>query len=313
MEVLFTFLPKDHQQQLLREEFPEVQFHFTYKDKTHLPDAQVLVTYGEDICAEDIEAARKLKWIMVASAGIEKMPHEAIAARGITVSNVKGIHKTPMAESVLAHILSLKRSLSFIYESQQKGEWNRKTGSSELRGSTALILGPGAIGSEIGRLLQAFGVQTIGCNRTGKASEYMEEMVPFESILEMLPKADIVISVLPSTEETRNMLRKEHFAAMKNDAIFMNFGRGDLFEDETLIEALETNEIGTAVLDVFSQEPLPSDHPYWRMSNIVISPHASSHSGKYVERALQVFVPNLKKWLAKNEEPTNLVSMEKGY
>lgn len=313
MEVLFTFLPKDHQQQLLREEFPEVQFHFTYKDKTHLPDAQVLVTYGEDICAEDIEAARKLEWIMVASAGIEKMPHEAIAARGITVSNVKGIHKTPMAESVLAHILSLKRSLPFIYESQQKGEWNRKTGSSELRGSTALILGPGAIGSEIGRLLQAFGVQTIGCNRTGKASEYMEEMVPFESILEMLPKADIVISVLPSTEETRNMLRKEHFAAMKNDAIFMNFGRGDLFEDETLIEALETNEIGTAVLDVFSQEPLPSDHPYWRMSNIVISPHASSHSGKYVERALQVFVPNLKKWLSKNEEPTNLVSMEKGY
>lgn len=313
MEVLFTFLPKDHQQQQLREEFPEVQFHFTYKDKTHLPDAQVLVTYGEDICAEDIEAARKLEWIMVASAGIEKMPHEAIAARGITVSNVKGIHKTPMAESVLAHILSLKRSLPFIYESQQKGEWNRKTGSSELRGSTALILGPGAIGSEIGRLLQAFGVQTIGCNRTGKDSEYMEEMVPFESILEMLPKADIVISVLPSTEETRNMLRKEHFAAMKDDAIFMNFGRGDLFEDETLIEALETNEIGTAVLDVFSQEPLPSDHPYWRMSNIVISPHASSHSGKYVERALQVFVPNLKKWLSKNEEPTNLVSMEKGY
>jgi phosphoglycerate dehydrogenase-like enzyme len=68
-----------------------------------------------------------------------------------------------------------------------------------------------------------------------------------------------------------------------------------------------------AVLDVFSQEPLPSDHPYWGMSNIVISPHASSHSGKYVERALQVFVPNLKKWLSKNEEPTNLVSMEKGY
>ena len=313
MEVLFTFLPKEYQQQQLREEFPEVQFHFTYKDKTHLPDAQVLVTYGEDICAEDIEAAQNLEWIMVASAGIEKMPHEAIAARGITVSNVKGIHKIPMAESVLAHILALKRSLPFIYDSQHKGEWNRKTGSSELRGSTALILGPGAIGSEIGRLLQAFGVQTIGCNRTGKAAEWMEEMVPFEGILEMLPKADIVISVLPSTVETRNMLRKEHFKAMKNDAIFMNFGRGDLFKDETLIEALEANEIGMAVLDVFAQEPLPQDHPYWRMPNIVISPHASSHSGKYVERALQVFEPNLKKWLAKDEEPTNLVSMEKGY
>ena len=109
------------------------------------------------------------------------------------------------------------------------------------------------------------------------------------------------------------MLRKEHFEAMKNDAIFMNFGRGDLFTDETLIEALKTDEIGMAVLDVFAQEPLPEGHPYWDMPNIVISPHASSHSGKYVERALQVFAPNLKKWLAKDNEPTNLVSMEKGY
>ncbi len=313
MEILFTFLPKEHQQQQLREEFPDVQFHFTYKEKTHLPDAQVLVTYGEDITAADIESAHNLKWIMVASAGIDKMPHEAIVERGIIVSNVKGIHKIPMAESVLAHILALKRSLPFIYESQRNGEWNRRARSTELAGSTALIIGPGAIGSEIGRLLQAFGVQTIGCNRSGEAAEYMEETIAFERILDMLPSADIVISVLPSTEATRNMLGREHFKAMKNDALFMNFGRGDLFEDNTLIEALEKREIGQAVLDVFTQEPLPKDHPYWNMPNLVISPHVSSHSGNYIERALEIFVPNLKKWILKEHEPTNMVSMEKGY
>lgn len=313
MEILFTFLPKEHQQQQLREEFPDVQFHFTYKEKTHLPDAQVLVTYGEDITAADIESAHNLKWIMVASAGIDKMPHEAIVERGIIVSNVKGIHKIPMAESVLAHILALKRSLPFIYESQRNGEWNRRARSTELAGSTALIIGPGAIGSEIGRLLQAFGVQTIGCNRSGEAAEYMEETIAFERILDMLPSADIVISVLPSTEATRNLLGSEHFKAMKNDALFMNFGRGDLFEDNTLIEALEKREIGQAVLDVFTQEPLPKDHPYWNMPNLVISPHVSSHSGNYIERALEIFVPNLKKWILKEHEPTNMVSMEKGY
>ncbi len=313
MEILFTFLPKEHQQQQLREEFPDVQFHFTYKEKTHLPDAQVLVTYGEDITAADIESAHNLKWIMVASAGIDKMPHEAIVERGIIVSNVKGIHKIPMAESVLAHILALKRSLPFIYESQRNGEWNRRARSTELAGSTALIIGPGAIGSEIGRLLQAFGVQTIGCNRSGEAAEYMEETIAFERILDMLPSADIVISVLPSTEATRNLLGSEHFKAMKNDALFMNFGRGDLFEDKTLIEALEKREIGQAVLDVFTQEPLPKDHPYWNMPNLVISPHVSSHSGNYIERALEIFVPNLKKWILKEHEPTNMVSMEKGY
>jgi phosphoglycerate dehydrogenase-like enzyme len=313
MEVLFTFLPRDNQQERLRAEFPEVKFHFLYKDKTHLPTADIVVTYGEDLTAQDIESTNNLKWIMVASAGIEKMPHAVIAEKGIVVSNVRGIHKTPMAESALAHLLSLKRSLPFIYDNQRKKEWNRKTKSSELSGSTAVIFGPGAIGSEIGRLLQAFGVHTIGCNRTGKESEHMEEMVSFNNSLDMLPKADIIISVLPSTKETRYLLKAEHFQAMKETAIFMNLGRGDLVEDRIMLEALQNNEIAYAVLDVFEQEPLSDDHPYWTMDNVIISPHVSSHSGKYVERALDVFIPNLHAWLSGAKTPTNPVDMERGY
>ncbi|TWT13425.1 D-2-hydroxyacid dehydrogenase [Planomicrobium sp. CPCC 101079] len=313
MEVLFTFTPRTAQQETLEKEFPNVDFYFADKDKTRLPTAEVLVTYGEDITEEDINKAEKLKWIMVASAGVEKMPLGAMKERGIVVSNVKGIHKTPMTESVLAHLLALKRSLPFIYESQQNNEWNRKTGASELFGSTALIIGPGAIGSEIGRLLQAFNVRTIGCNRSGDAADHMDEMVSFKDILEKLPQADIVISVVPSTKETKHMLKKEHFEAMKNDAIFMNFGRGDLVEDRILLEALRNGVIGFAVLDVFEQEPLPLDHPYWNMKNVVISPHASSHSKKYVDRALEIFIPNLHKWLLEDRNPTNLVNLEKGY
>ncbi|PSL26018.1 phosphoglycerate dehydrogenase-like enzyme [Planomicrobium soli] len=313
MEVLFTFLPKTAHQEKLEKEFPDVDFHFTYKEKSRLPSVDILVTYGEDITEEDISKAEKLKWIMVASAGVEKMPLQAMKERGIAVSNVKGIHKTPMAESVLAHLLALKRSLPFIYESQQNNQWNRKTGSSELFGSTALILGPGAIGSEIGRLLQAFGVRTIGCNRSGSAADYMDEMTSFEDILMKLPEADLIISVVPSTKETKHMLKKEHFEAMKKDAIFMNFGRGDLVEDQILLEALENGAVGYAVLDVFEQEPLPPEHPYWSMKNVVISPHASSHSKKYVDRALDIFIPNLHKWLSEDLNPTNLVNLEKGY
>lgn len=313
MEVLFTFMPKDHQQKMLKEQFPEVQFHFTHKDKSRLSAAEVLVTYGEDLKEEDIQAAENLKWIMVASAGIEKMPHKAITERGIIVSNVRGIHKTPMSESVMAHLLSLKRSLPAIYNNQSNKEWVRKISSAEIKGSTALILGPGAIGSEIGRLLQAFGVHTIGCNRSGTPADSMAETISFEGIKEVLPQADTVISVLPSTKETKKLLKKEHFEAMKKDAVFMNFGRGDLVEDAVLIEALQNEELGFAVLDVFEQEPLPQDHPFWAMENVVVSPHISSHSGKYVERALDIFVPNLRQWLSGDGKPTNLVDMEKGY
>ena len=114
-----------------------------------------------------LDRAKSLEWLMVASAGVEKMPLAEIANKEILVTNVRGIHKTPMAESVLAHILALKRSLPLIYKHQEMKEWNRNVHSIGLKGSTALILGPGAIGSEIGRLLQAFGVRTIGCNRSG--------------------------------------------------------------------------------------------------------------------------------------------------
>ena len=313
MKVLFTFVPKEDQQQRLIQEFPEVQFHFTKKDKSLLPEAEIMVTYGEDLFPEDIETAEKLKWIMVVSAGVEKMPHKEIQERGIIVSNVRGIHKTPMTESVLAHLLALKRSLPQIYGNQRKKEWNRRVGSSELAGSTAVIVGPGAIGAEIGRLLQAFGVHTIGCNRSGSAVESMDEMITFQQILDILPKADIVISVVPSTEETKNMFKQEHFQAMKNNAIFMNFGRGDLVKNAVLLKALENEEIGFAVLDVFEEEPLPADHPFWEMNNVIVSPHVSSHSEKYVERSLDIFIPNLKKWLTEDPNPSNLVNMEKGY
>ncbi|ANU11683.1 D-3-phosphoglycerate dehydrogenase [Planococcus antarcticus DSM 14505] len=313
MEILFTFIPKEDQQQRLETEFPQVHFHFIYKDKTRLASADIIVTYGEDLTAEDVAAAEKVQWIMVASAGIEKLPHQAIAERGITVSNVKGIHKIPMAESALAHLLSLKRSLPTIYENQRNQEWSRRIRSSELNGSTALILGPGAIGSEIGRMLQAFGVYTIGCNRSGKKAPHMDDTISFENILEKLPQADYVLSILPSTDETKQLLKEVHFKAMKKTAIFMNFGRGDLVSDEILLDALRNEEIACAVLDVFEQEPLPQDHPYWTMGNVVVSPHVSSHSGKYVERALDIFIPDLKKWLVDQTVPTNLVNMEKGY
>lgn len=108
------------------------------------------MTYGEDLTEDHIEIADNLQWIMVVSAGLEKMPLQKIAERNITVSNVRGIHKVPMAESVMAHLLANKRSLPWIYEKERNAEWNRKSKSKELRDSTALILGPGAIGEKLG-------------------------------------------------------------------------------------------------------------------------------------------------------------------
>jgi len=314
VKIYFTFEPRPDLREPLLAEFPQVDFIFkSGLSNEVLQQADVLVTYGEDLTEESIQYATKLKWIFVASAGIEKMPAQAIIEREILVSNVRGIHKTPMAESMLAHILAIKRALPWMYEQQKKSEWSKKSQQTELRDSTALILGPGAIGSEVGRLLQAFGVTTIGCNRSGKEAAYMDTMISFAQLKEALPNADIVISVLPKTKETTHLLKEEHFAAMKNSAIFMNFGRGNLVEERVLIQAIKKEQIGYAVLDVFEEEPLSTDNPLWTLPNVIVSPHVSSHSSRYVERSLEIFKPNLTKWLKGDTDLENTMDLSRGY
>ena len=122
MKILFSFLPKQEQQDELIEKFPNAEFIFQKGlNEEVLKSSQILVTYGEDLHACHLETAEQLKWIMVASAGLEKMPLQEIAKRGIVVTNVKGIHKTPMAETILAHILSIKKSLPLIMKINEMG------------------------------------------------------------------------------------------------------------------------------------------------------------------------------------------------
>lgn len=314
MRVYFTFEPREDLKKPLVEEFPQIDFVFEVSiSAEQLAQAEILVTYGEDLTEELVAIADKLEWIFIASAGVEKMPAEAIAKRDIVVSNVRGIHKKPMTESILAHILALKRALPHIYEKQKKGEWNKKARLSELNGSTALIIGPGAIGSEIGRILQAFDVYTIGCNRSGEEAPYMDETHFLGDVAQYLPKADIVISMLPSTKYTKHLLGYEHFELMKESAIFMNFGRGDVVDTNVLVQVMEEKLIGHAVLDVYEVEPLPADSRLWKLENVTLSPHFSSHSSRYVERSLDIFKPNLHKWLNGERDLDNKMNLIRGY
>lgn len=314
MRVYFSFDLRTDLRYPLEEKFPQVDFIYQNElDEIELVKADVLVTYGEDLNEHHIDIAKNLKWIFVVSAGIERMPNEKIAERGILVSNVRGIHKKPMAESIIAHILSVKRAIPFIFEQQQKREWNRKTFQSELNGSTALIIGTGAIGSEVGRLLQAFEVYTIGVNRSGNAVDYMNETYPMNEIKQHLSRAEIIISILPSTKETKHVITYEHFQLMRSDAIFMNFGRGDVVDADVLIQALEEKQIFYAVIDAFEEEPLPATSRLWELENITISPHISSHSKRYLERSLEIFEPSLEKWLNGERDLENKMNILRGY
>ncbi|MEH7385548.1 D-2-hydroxyacid dehydrogenase [Bacillus sp. JJ1521] len=318
MRILSTFIPIEEVTENMKKAFPDEEFIYCEDIKEALPElhtADILLTYGEDLTPEHIEIAKNLKWIMVISAGLELMPFKAIQEKGILVTNVRGIHKIPMAEYTLSMMLHVTKKNIKIVEQQKNKNWDRFTHFpvGELHGKTIGILGVGAIGGEIARLAKAFNMKTIGLNRSGNKHEYIDEIFQFNGLNYICENADFLVSVLPSTNETKYFLNDTHFDRMKQDAVFINIGRGDLVKEEVLLRAIKSNKISYAVLDVFEHEPLPSDHPFWTLENVTVTPHISSKSNFYQPRSFEIFEQNFHTFKQGVNDFINKIDLNRGY
>ncbi|MGG3495270.1 D-2-hydroxyacid dehydrogenase [Peribacillus simplex] len=318
MLILSTIIPNEGIQTKMKDAFPELNFIYQegwmdgWMDE-RLSEAEILITYGEDLTEKIIGKAANLKWIMIMSAGMELMPFKAIEERGILVTNAKGIHKIPMAEYTIGMLLQYEKKLKLLMKNEREEMWDRKIEVGELNGKTILVLGAGAIGGEVARLGKAFRMTTLGVNRSGKPVESIDRLYTLDNLLEAIPGADYIVSVLPSTDETKDLLQKEHFKAMKESAVFVNIGRGDLIDEEVLIEALEAGELAHAILDVFDPEPLEKGHPFWRMENVTVTPHLSSKSGEYLPRTFAIFEKNMREYLKSGKDFINVIDLSRGY
>ncbi|NSL52118.1 D-2-hydroxyacid dehydrogenase [Calidifontibacillus erzurumensis] len=317
MNIITSLRVKSAIQKELQEKFPEVHFFFhpTMEEaKADIENADILVTYGGDLNEEILERAKRLKWIMVLSAGIEKLPFEALKKRNILITNARGIHKVPMAEYTFAMIMQVTKKMKQLIENEKNEVWDRTIRLVELAGKTITILGAGAIGCEIARVAKAFNMKTIGVNRSGQNADYMDEIYSVQDLEQALVQADFVVSVLPSTKETYHLLKENHFKMMKNECVFINIGRGDIVEESVLLKVLEDGEIAHAVLDVFESEPLPEGHPFWKMENVTVTPHISGLSALYQQRAFQIFEHNLINYLSgNNNNLKNVIDLDRGY
>lgn len=316
MTILFTAnLSEKHQKRLLNN-FPKQDFIFKSENTNlddHLAEASVIVTYGGDLDNEMIEQARNLKWIMVLSAGMEQMPLQAINERHIRVTNVRGIHKVPMAEYALSMLLHVYRQEKTITENNTEKKWDPSVRVQEITGRTMLVVGAGAIGQEVARLAQAFQMKTVGISRSGTAVGHFDENYKVNQLDDVLPQADFIVSVLPSTSETKNTFALKQFKLMKDTAVFLNMGRGDAVVEADLLQAIKQEEIVHAILDVFIDEPLAEDHPFWKEKNVTVTPHISAQSANYVPRALDIFEENLNVYLKDEEGYINSVDCSRGY
>ncbi|WP_174615981.1 D-2-hydroxyacid dehydrogenase [Virgibacillus ihumii] len=316
MVILSSAKLSDKHKRALHDKYPDFTFIFCEKieeAEQYLNQAEILITYGEDLTDELVERAFQLKWIMVISAGLEKMPLTTIEEQGILVTNAKGIHKYQMAEYAISMLLQVYRQSKVIMENEQNGKWDKSVRLQELNGKSMLIAGPGAIGGEVARLAKAFRITTYGISRSGKPVDNIDEMYTNDELKSILPKADIVVSVLPSTSETTNYFSYEHFQLLPDHAVFLNMGRGDAVSSDVILKVIREGEIAHAVLDVFETEPLPSDHPFWNEENITVTPHISGGSPMYQTRAMEIFEQNLRTYLEDRDDYVNKIDITRGY
>jgi phosphoglycerate dehydrogenase-like enzyme len=274
-----------------------------------------------------------LRWVQIWSAGADRLQrYPEIKKLPFQLTSASGMHGPQIAEHVFALLLARTRGLIKALALQERHEW-RQIGLGDLpvlSGKTMLILGYGAIGRTLARAARAFGMRVIGIRRgipaagtAGPASgaARSDTAGPEEpgitlgaspELPEYLPRADVVVNILPLTPDTRHFFGPAEFAAMKREALYVNVGRGATTAEAALIEALKAGRIAGALLDVAEQEPLPPDSPLWDMENVILTGHYAGLRADYDLLALDIALDNLGRYV-RGEPLRNLVDKERGY
>ena len=312
---------------------PRLSIHQQYRD---IPDStweQVEVLYSANSVYPDPEIVPNLRWIQLNSAGAERALRHPIGQRhDVEITTVSGIHATQMAEYCLLMMLAFAYNLPTIQEFQARAHWNKESWRGfvpqPLRGRTLGIVGYGSVGRELARLATTFGMRILASKRDamrpairGKYNEaglgdpegeLPERIYPAEAIVDMASECDFLVITIPMSEKNRAIVDAAVFETMKPTAMFINVGRGGVVDEADLLAALQGGQIAGAALDVFTQEPLPADSPFWQLDNLLVSPHISGNSVHYSEKAVELFAENLQRYV--NKLPLlNRIARERGY
>ena len=243
-----------------------------------------------------LSAMPKLRWIQSMTAGVEGWLAVPDLPTGVTLTCARGTHKESMPENIVAGLLYVAKPYAVAAANQKRGKWV-STVAQPINGKTLGILGLGAIGQEVARIAGALGMRVIGTRRRPEPMEHVEAVLPPEKTDEVLAQSDFVLLLLPATPETDNIMNAERLAKMKPTAWLLNFGRGHLIKDDDLIAAVKGGTIAGAVLDVFRQEPLPEDHPFWGTEGILVLPHIGGPHPQRDRIVAKLFVETLRRFL----------------
>lgn len=240
-----------------------------------------------------VERFKRLKYIQSTSVGLDRLPLEYIKENNITLKTARGVYSIPMAEWCISRILDVYKQSEFFFENQKNKKWEKHRGLVELYGKKATIVGAGDIGTQTAKRLNAFGVEVIAVDIVKPSADCYSQYFDISNIKEALNISDIVIITLPLTDTTRNMFNAELIAEIKTGGILVNMARGGIVNETALANALETDKLGAAILDVFENEPLNTDSILWNTKNLLITPHNAFVSDKNNERLFDIILNNL--------------------
>jgi len=275
-------------------------------------EADILVGWNRKMEQAAVESDT-LKWVQSWSAGVDYFPMDRFAEKNVLLTNSGGVHAIPISEHIFAVLLSMTRSLHLNIRSQVRGKWDKSGTYGEAAGLAMVIVGTGHIGRATAKLAKAFGMHTIGVRHSGRPEEYIDEMYKTDGIEEAFDKGDVIVNILPLTDDTRHFFNADSFGYMKKGSLFINVGRGPSVDTDALVAALDSGTLSGAALDVFEQEPLPEDHPLWKREDVIITPHVAGNTDHYDVRATEIFIDNLKAFVKGETLPRNLVDYSRKY
>lgn len=286
--------------QMLLERFPQLTInvvgHHTQVEP-YIADIDVLMCFSPPMADHVVRDAPKLKWIQALGTGVDNIVDLPSLRQDVLVTNVRGIHGAPVSEAAIAFMLSLARDLPRSVHAQERGTWDRWP-VQLLAGKTVGILGVGLIAEYLAPLCNAFGMTVIGITGSPRPTPGFDRMVTRDKLADVAPELDFLVTLIPMSAQTHNIVGKKIFEAMKPTAYLVNLARGGVVDEEALIKALEAGEIAGAGLDVFAQEPLPPESPLWKTKGITIFPHLGGYSEGYEHRAMPTLAGNMAKYLA---------------
>jgi phosphoglycerate dehydrogenase-like enzyme len=292
-------------------------------DMEAVEDREVEVIVGPS-APSDLDQVPKLRWLQLRSAGVDHLASDPPWRHGIVTTNARGVYAIPIAEYVTGMVLRSRQPTGWA-DDQAAHHWPEDAPLiTILRGATALVVGYGSIGREIARQLTALGVRILAAKaRPDKRADdgyrvpgtgdpdgsIPERMEGLDRLVDLAGIADLLIVTVPLTDDSRGLIDRQVIAALPAHAWLLNISRGPLVDEPALLDALRGGRLGGAVLDVFAEEPLPPDSPWWDAPNTVVTPHASGVTLRYFDRLV---IENVRRYLA-SEPLLNQVDPERGY